>query len=169
MRPFGEYPKSKTVRVLPKADNIILMWSWVCATDTQQGLFLWDEGMSIYFLIYLINGTTIKYFLVDHYFGYISYSLYSIVDETFIFNTVIKKNCIKSIFKKRRYIEKIYSICSIVIESFCHFDTFHSNRVIFLLSKSQHIFPHPLYTLLLYFLFIPLPFSFSTLLFHYLA
>ena len=27
MRPFGEYPKSKTVRALPKADNIILMWS----------------------------------------------------------------------------------------------------------------------------------------------
>ena len=29
MRPFGEYPKSKTVRALPKADNIILMWSLV--------------------------------------------------------------------------------------------------------------------------------------------
>ena len=27
MRPFGEYPRSKTVRALPKADNIILMWS----------------------------------------------------------------------------------------------------------------------------------------------
>ena len=27
MRPFGVYPKSKTVRAFPKADSIILMWS----------------------------------------------------------------------------------------------------------------------------------------------
>ena len=53
----------------------------------------------------------------------------------------------------------LYSLHSIVIESFCHFGTFHhSNRVISLFSKSQPIFPHLLYSLLLFYLFISLHF-----------
>ena len=56
-----------------------------------------------------------------------------------------------------------YSLRYIVIKSYYHFGTFHSNRVIFLFSKNQHIFSHILYSLLLYSLIISLPFSFSTL------
>ena len=59
----------------------------------------------------------------------------------------------------------LYSLRSIVIESFCHFGTFHSSRVISFFDKSQHIFLHLLYSLLLYSLYISLPFSFPTLFF----
>ena len=63
----------------------------------------------------------------------------------------------------------IYSLRSIVIGAFFHFRPFHSNRVISLFSKSQHIFPHLLYSLLLFSIFISLPFSFFTLFSLYLT
>ena len=64
---------------------------------------------------------------------------------------------------------KKYSLRSIVIETIFHFRPFHRNRVISLFSKSQHIFPHLLYSLLLFSIFISLPFSFFTLFSLYLA
>ena len=41
---------------------------------------------------------------------------------------------------------------SINIKSFCNFGMFHNKKVIFLFSKSQHIFSHVLFCLLLFFL-----------------
>ena len=55
---------------------------------------------------------------------------------------------------------KRYSLCFIIIESFCHFSMFHSNRVISLYNKSQRIFSH--YFILSYFIF-----SLSLYLFHF--
>ena len=49
----------------------------------------------------------------------------------------------------------IYSPRFIIIESFCHFGTFHSIGLFLFLVK-LHIFPHLLYSLLLFSLFISL-------------
>ena len=51
----------------------------------------------------------------------------------------------------------------------CLLSPFHSNEVISLFSKSKHISYHLLYSLLLYFLFISLSFSFPTFSFLYLT
>ena len=54
-----------------------------------------------------------------------------------------------------------YSLRSIVIELFCHFDTFHSNRVISLFSKVNTFF-HSYFTLSYFFIL-----SLSFYLFHF--
>ena len=75
-----------------------------------------------------------------------------------------KINCGRFRTSCERNLILIYSLCSIIVESFYHFGMFHNSGVIFFFSKNQHISSN-----LLYSLFNSLHFSYFTLFFFYLT